>query len=176
MADNPMREIVIDKVTLNVGVGEGGQKLENAKALLNRISGKKPATTLARIRSPTWGLKKGDPIGTKVTVRGKEATELLKRALDAVDYNVNARSFDKGGNFAFGVREYIDFPGVKYDPKIGMMGFDVCVTLKRRGGRVLRRKRAAARRIAPPHRITTDQAREFAKGALKVNVVEAAEQ
>lgn len=176
MADNPMKEIVVEKVTLNVGVGESGQKLENAKTLLNRISGKTPATTLARIRSPTWGLKKGDAIGTKVTVRGKEAVALLKRALDAVDYNVNAHSFDKGGNFAFGIREYIDFPGVKYDPVIGMMGFDVCVTLKRRGGRVLKRKRAAAEHIAPPHRITADQAREFAKGTLKVNVVEAAEQ
>ena len=176
MADNPMKEIAVEKVTLNIGVGEAGQKLENAKTLLNMITGKKPATTVARIRSPTWGLKMGDPIGTKVTVRGAAAKELLKRALEAVDHRMNARSFDRGGNFAFGIREYIDFPGLKYDPRIGMMGFDVCVTLKRRGGRVLKRKRAAAQKIARSHKVSADDAREFAKSALGVKFIEAAEQ
>jgi large subunit ribosomal protein L5 len=175
MAENKMREITVDKVTLNIGVGEAGQKLENARSLLNRITGRKPVTTVARVRSPTWKLKQGDQIGTKVTLRGKEALALLKRALEAVDFSVNGRSFDRKGNFAFGVHEYIDFPGVKYDPKIGILGFDVCVTLKRRGDRVLRRRRAPARRIAPGHGITADEAREFATGALGVKIAEAAE-
>jgi len=59
------------------------------------------------------------------------------------------------------VREYIDFPGVKYDPKLGILGFDVCVTLARRGGRVLRRRRATAAKIAKKHRISPEEAREF---------------
>lgn len=158
---NPMTEIRVEKVTLNMGAGEAGQKLENARTLLNRVSGRAPVTTLARLRSPTWKIRKGDPIGAKVTLRGEEAEELLKRALEAVDKKLNARSFDREGNFAFGIREYIDFPGVKYDPTIGIMGFDVCVTLKRRGARVLRRKRAAASKIAKRHHITADEAKEF---------------
>ncbi len=158
---NPMREIRVEKVTLNIGAGESGQKLENARTLLGRVSGKKPLTTLARIRSPTWKIRKGDQIGAKVTIRGAAAEELLKRALESVDKKLKARSFDREGNFAFGVKEYIDFPGVKYDPKIGIMGFDVCVTLKRRGGRVVKRRRAAAAKISKTHRVSADEARAF---------------
>jgi len=174
MPDNAMRQIVVDKVTLNMGVGEAGQKLESAKTLLNRLTGRKPMTTVTRVRSPTWKLKKGDPIGAKVTLRGKEAVEILKKALEAVDRNVKVRSFDRGGNFAFGVPEYIDFPGAKYDPQIGMVGFDVCVTLKRRGMRVFQRRRAPARRIAPRHKISADEAREFARSELGVSIIEEA--
>lgn len=159
--ENPMKEIRVEKVTLNIGAGEAGQKLENARTLLGRVSGKKPLTTIARVRSPTWKIRKGDQIGAKVTLRGAAAEDVLKRAFEAVDKKLNARNFDREGNFAFGVREYIDFPGVKYDPKIGIMGFDVCVTLKRRGARVVRRRRAAAAKIAKAHRVSADEARAF---------------
>jgi len=169
---NKMREIRIDKVTLNIGAGEPGQKLENARTLLNTVSGRKPVTTLARVRSPTWKIRKGDQIGAKVTLRGADAEDLLKRALECVDKKLNASIFDTGGNFAFGVREYIDFPGVKYDPKIGIMGFDVCVTLKRRGARVVRRRRAAAAKVANAHKISADEARSFVSERYGVQFAE----
>jgi len=57
--ENPMLEIRIAKVTLNMGAGEPGQKLENARTLLGRVSGKTPVTTLARVRGPTWKIRKG---------------------------------------------------------------------------------------------------------------------
>ena len=173
MADaNPMKEIRVEKITFNVGVGEAGQKLENAKTLLNKITGKTPVTTLARIRSPTWKIKKGDPIGAKVTVRGNEAGELLKRALQAVDQRLKPTSFDRSGNISFGVHEYIDFPGVKYDPKIGVIGFDVCVTISRKGGRVRSRRRFKARRIGPKHRITRDEGVAFMTEKFGVKLAE----
>ncbi|MDD5317480.1 MAG: 50S ribosomal protein L5 [Candidatus ainarchaeum sp.] len=171
---NPMRDIRVEKVTLNIGVGESGQKLENAKALLTKVCGKKPMTTLAKVRSPTWRIKPGDPIGAKVTLRGGDAVGVLKRALEAVDKRLEESSFDRRGNFSFGVREYIDFPGVKYDPKIGILGFDVCVTLSRKGARVTRRRRMKARRLGAGHVVTADEARAFAARDFGVEFAEAA--
>lgn len=159
--ENPMRQIRVEKVTLNVGIGEAGQKLENGKILLNKLTGRTPATTVAKVRSPTWKIKKGDPIGAKVTVRGAAAEDLLRRAFQAVDKTVKATSFDRSGNLSFGVHEYIDFPGVKYDPKIGVMGFDVCVTLGRKGRRVKERRRMRASGVGPKHRVTRDEAQAF---------------
>lgn len=132
--------IRIDKVTLNCGVGAPGQELENARVLLERISGHKAVYTQAKKRNPTFKIRQGDNIGCKVTLRGKESAELLKKALEVPDHQISEKSFDDCGNVAFGIKEYIDFPGIKYDPKIGMMGFDVCITLVKAGMRVQRRK------------------------------------
>ena len=140
--ENKMKEIVIDKVTLNIGVGKAGQELENAKTLLQRLSGAKAVPTHAKSRNPVFHIRKGDIIGTKATLRRAPAFEFLKKALKVKTFTLPARSFDKEGNFSFGVPEYIEFPGAKYDPQIGMMGFDVCVTLRRRGFRVARRRHA----------------------------------
>lgn len=169
---NPMREVRVDKVTLNIGAGEAGQKLENAKVLLDRITGRKPVTTNARVRNPTFRIKRGDPIGAKVTLRGKIALEVLGRALEAVGRKIKGSSFDAQGNFAFGIREYIDFPGIKYDPKLGIFGFDVCVTLKRPGERVRRRRRVRAERIGTSHVVTREEALEFARSKLGAEIVE----
>jgi large subunit ribosomal protein L5 len=167
--DNKMKEAMIDKVTLNIGVGKAGQELENAKALLERLSGAKAVPTHAKVRNPVFRIKKGDIIGTKTTLRGAQATDFLKKALKVKDFALPARSFDKEGNFSFGVPEYIEFPGAKYDPKIGMLGFDVCVTLRRRGFRVARRRRAKAK-LGRTHRLTKQDGMEFAKAALSLRV------
>jgi large subunit ribosomal protein L5 len=167
---NPMREIRVDKVTVNMGVGEGGEKLQNCSGLLGKISGKKAVKTIARVRNPVFKIKQGDPIGTKVTMRRKEGEEFLNKALEAVDKKISSRAFDKEGNFSFGVKEYIDFPGVKYDPKLGIVGFDVCVTLKRRGSRVTTRRRGQ-HAIGRRHRITNEEGMTFAKEVLGVEIV-----
>lgn len=165
-----MREIVVDKVTLNIGVGKAGQELENAKTLLERLSGAKAVPTHAKVRNPVFKIKKGDIIGTKTTLRRTAAIDFVKKALKVKGFTLSSRSFDKEGNFSFGVPEYIEFPGAKYDPKIGMLGFDVCVTLRRRGFRVAKRRRAQAR-LGRGHRLTKQDGVEFAKSALSINVV-----
>jgi large subunit ribosomal protein L5 len=170
MEGNKMKEVVIDKVTLNIGVGKAGQELENAKTLLERLSGSKAVPTHAKVRNPVFHIKKGDIIGTKTTLRGGEAIEFLKKALKVKAFTLSNRSFDREGNFSFGVPEYIEFPGAKYDPKIGMLGFDVCVTLRRRGFRVARRRHAQAR-LGGNHRLSKQDGVEFAKSALSINVV-----
>jgi large subunit ribosomal protein L5 len=163
MEGNAMREIRISKVTLNIGAGEAGQKLENARALLGMISGKKTVVTAAKVRNPLFKIKKGDPIGAKVTLRGKEALDVLERAFKAVDRALPETVFDKSGNFSFGVKEYIDFPGIKYDPKIGIIGFDVCVTLGRRGARTSRRRRSKSL-VGKKHRISREDGMAFVQG------------
>lgn len=163
--------VSLDKITLNIGVGQGGEALENGRNLLKILTGKSPVTTHARSRNPTFNIRKDDPIGVKVTLRGKEAAEFLKKALDVVDFKIPGRSADENGNVAFGVKEYIDFPGAKYDPKIGMLGFDVCLTLKKPGLRVARRK-IASRRLPKKQRVSSQEAKEFLKTTFNVNFVE----
>lgn len=157
---NPMREIRIEKVVLNVGAGEGGDKLAKAEKVLESITEQKPARTYAKKAIREWGVKRGGPIGCVATLRGEPAIEILKRLLDAVDRRVKASSFDNGGNFTFGIREHIDIPGARYDPEIGIFGMDVCVTLMRPGYRI-RRRRRLARPIPPSHRVTKEEAINF---------------
>ncbi len=169
MSDNKMQKILIDKVTVNIGVGSPGERLEFAKELIKRLTGRTPVETQAKRREPVFKLRKGLPIGTKVTLRKAPAREFLDKALAARRRTLSPHNFDKTGNFAFGVAEYIDFPGAKYDPAMGMFGFDVAVTLARPGRRVAyRRIRPVA--IGAGHRITKEQAIEFARSELNVKV------
>jgi len=167
--ENKMKEVVVDKVTLNIGVGKAGQELENAKTLLQRLSGAKAVPTHAKSRNPVFKIKKGDIIGTKATLRGPQAIEFVKKALKVKAFTLPARSFDKEGNFSFGVPEYIEFPGAKYDAQIGMLGFDVCVTLRRRGFRVARRRHAKGR-LGGHHRLSKEDGMAFAKETFSMNV------
>src|SRR3989339_680707 len=137
---NSMQELIVDKVTVNIGVGSPGERLEYASELLSRLTGRKPVETTAKKRNPVFKLRKGLPIGVKVTLRGKNAIDFVTKGLAANKNHLSSKAFDKLGNFSFGVREYIDFPGAKYDPKIGMMGFDICVTIAKKGARVARRR------------------------------------
>jgi len=167
---NPMRQVVLDKVVLNIGVGEGGERLEKAEKVLNQITGMKPKRTLAKKTIREWKIHKKDPIGCIVTVRGQKGMELLGRLLKAVDNRLRESSFDPYGNFSFGIKEHIDIPGIKYDPEIGIFGMDVCVSLARRGYRIARRRRAR-RKIPMSHRVTKEEAIEWVKTNFGVQIV-----
>lgn len=167
---NPMRQVVLDKVVLNIGVGEGGERLEKAEKVLNQITGMKPKRTLAKKTIREWKIHKKDPIGCIVTVRGQKGMELLGRLLKAVDNRLKKSSFDPYGNFSFGIKEHIDIPGIKYDPEIGIFGMDVCVSLARRGYRIARRRRAR-RKIPMSHRVTKEEAMEWVKTNFGVQIV-----
>ncbi|MEM5798372.1 MAG: 50S ribosomal protein L5 [Candidatus Aenigmatarchaeota archaeon] len=168
MEENPMREIRLEKVTINIGAGEAGPKLEKAKTLLEKIIGKKVVITKTKKRT-TFGMAKGRPIGVKVTLRGKEAMEWLKRFLQANDNKLSATQFD-AGNFSFGVKEYVHIPGVRYIPEIGLLGMDVCVTLKRPGFRIKMRK-IKKKKIGKRHMITKEDTINWVKTNLGVRIV-----
>ncbi len=166
-----MREPVIEKVTINIGVGEAGERVEKAVALLEKLTGKKPVKTKTMKRIPAFGIRPRQFIGAKVTLRGKEAEEFLKKAFEAVGNKIKASNFDELGNFAFGIAEYIDIPGMKYDPDIGIFGMDVCVSMGRKGYRV-KRRRIKRSRVGKKHLLTKEEAIEFIKEKFGVEVVE----
>lgn len=169
---NPMKKIEIEKVTLNMGVGEAGKKLENAKVLLNRISDTTVVPTYSKKRVPTWGLRTGVPIGVKTTLRGEEAKDLLKRLFEAVENRVHPKNFDNEGNLSFGIKEYIHIPNVNYDPSLGMVGLDICITLKRKGGQRTKKKAYRPAKIGKKHRIRREEAVDFFKKEFGIEVGE----
>ena len=168
---NPMRDIRIEKVTLNIGAGKDQTKLEKGTKLLKNITGVTPVKTFTHKRIPEWGIRPGLPIGCKITLRKEPATELLKRLLAAKDNKLKVDQFDNHGNIAFGIQEYIDVPGVTYNHEIGIMGFEVCVTLERPGFRI-KKRRICKRKIHTKHAITKQEAIEFMKQKFSVEVGE----
>jgi len=131
--ESPMRKISLEKVVLNMGIGKSGDIIDVAKRALEQISGKKPSTRNAKETQRDWGVRKGEPIGVAVTVRGEDAKVLLKRLLEAKGNTVNGKSFDNFGNFSFGINEHIDIPDVKYEPSIGILGLGISIALTRPG-------------------------------------------
>ena len=159
--------ISIEKVTLNLGVGAAGENLEKAKKLLEMVAKQKPIETKGKKRIPTWNVRPGVPIGAKVTLRGKKAEEVLSTLLDSIDRKLKKGNFDELGNISFGIHEYIDIPGFKYDPDIGMLGFDVNVTLQKWGYRVKKRKMRTAG-VPRKHALRKEEAMEYFKKRLNV--------
>ena len=166
---NSMKNIRIEKVTLNIGAGKDQAKLEKGLVLLNTITKSTPVKTITNKRIQEWGLRPGLPIGCKVTLRRGRAASMLPKLLEAVENKLSQRQFDDNGNIAFGVNEYIGIPGIKYDPKIGIMGLQVCVTLERPGYRIKRRK-LLTRKIPAKHRISKQEAIIFMSSQFQTSV------
>jgi Ribosomal protein L5 len=168
---NAMREIRIEKVVVNIGVGEAGERLVKAQKVLEMVTGHKSVQTNSSTINRDWGIRKGMPLGCKVTLRGDDAAEFLKKALPIREMRVPEYSFDKEGNMSFGISDYTDFEGMKYDPEIGIFGMDVNVVLRRTGNRITQRAQLK-RRIPKQHRVQRDEAIQFMKDNFKVKVIE----
>ncbi|MBI3190546.1 50S ribosomal protein L5 [archaeon] len=160
-----MRNLRVEKVTLNMGCGTK-TSLDHAKLILEKVSEKTVVITRTYKRS-TFNVPKDKPIGCKVTIR-KGSQELLKKLLETIDNKLAEGNFDNHGNFSFGVKEYIDVPGMEYDPKIGILGFDVCVTLERPGYRIKRKK--LSKKLGKKHMITKEDAIAFTKERFGVKI------
>jgi len=168
---NHMKTVRLEKVTLNIGVGKETAKLDKGMKLLKNITGISPVKTFAKKRIPAWGLRPGLPIGCKITLRKGKSREMLHRLLDAKSSTLKFSQFDNAGNLAFGIHEYIDIKDAKYDPEIGMMGLEVCVTLERPGFRIKKRKRAKTK-VPRKHQITKEDAVEFMKKEFNIRIEE----
>ncbi len=134
--ENPMRQIKIEKVVLSVG--GTADVLEKGFKLLGVLTGRKPMKTKSKKRIPTLGVRPGLEIGAVVTIR-KNTGDFLKRILVAVDNTLKKKQMSEN-NFSFGLKEYIEIPGVEYQRDIGIMGLDVTVVFKRTGRRVSLKK------------------------------------
>lgn len=166
-----MRDIRVEKVVVNIGVGEAGEKLVKAQKVLELVTKQKSVQTLSHTAVRDWGVRRNMPIGTRVTLRGEPADAFLIEALSIRNNRLPAYSFDARGNFSFGIQDYTDFRGMKYDPEIGVFGMDVAVVLQRPGFRVARRA-VKPRPIPRAHRVSRNEGMQFIKDRFKVEVVE----
>ena len=160
-AANPMLTASISKVTVNIGVGEGGQRLQLAEKVLELLTGMKPVRTISTQTNRELGTRRGAPIGCKVTIRdGNSIESFLKDAFWVRQNTLPSYNFDASGNLSFGISDYTDFPDQKYDPDIGIFGMDVNVVLERPGHRVSRR-RQQSRRVSASHRVGPEESRAW---------------
>jgi len=164
-----MRRIEIDKVVINMAVGESGEKLAKAEKLLERIAGQKPIKRLAKKTIQPFGIKKGEAIACKVTLRRERAKEFLKRCFK-IQNKLLVSQFDTYGNFSFGIAEHTDF-GIRYDPKVGIYGMDVSVSLKRPGYRI-KERRIQKKKLPSKQRISREEGMAFLEKEYGVEVVE----
>ena len=167
---NPNREILLDKIVINMGVGEGGERLLKAEQVLQQLTGQKPVRTISRRTNKEWGIRKDMPIGCKVTLRGNNGHELLKKAIWVRNNKLQSYSFDDNGGFSFGIPDHTDL-GLKYDPRIGVFGMDICVTLRRNGYRVARRRRGT-RDMPYRHEVKREETIDFMKERYDLEVLE----
>ena len=165
-----MRGLHIEKVTVHMGVGESGELLTRAEALLEELTGQKPVRCMARKTLPNFNIRKGEPIGCKVTLRNALAIDFLKTALKTIDNKIYDDQFDNLGNFAFGIEEHTDFPGQEYDPEVGIFGMDILVQITRPGNRIALR-RSQRKKIPTSHRCNQSESQEYLKQEFNVEVI-----
>ncbi len=171
MADaNPMTAPRIAKVTVNIGVGEGGERLEKAEKVVSKLTGLKPMRTFGKVNNRDLGVRPGMPIGCKVTLRGEGAEDFVRRALYTRNNRIFGWSFDNQGNLQFGVADHTTFEGERYDPDIGVFGMDVALTLEKPGHRI-KHRRLLARKVPMRHRVTREEAVAFLTEKFNLEVL-----
>lgn len=168
---NPYRKVRVIKIVVNAGVGESGEPRTKAERVLAMVTQQKPVATRARSTNRDFGIRAGQEIGAKVTLRGTAAAEFLDRAFEARDRQLDPLSIDRNGSFSFGIADYTDFTGMKYDPQIGIVGLDVCVEMGRAGWRV-RERRLANRPIPRTLRATREETRAFLAERYRLTFLE----
>lgn len=168
-SQNPMRKVVIDKLTVNLCVGNDKNGMIKAEKLLSKITNKTPVKCSAKRRLNTWQIRPGLPIGYKVTLRDNDAHEFLKWVLKSKKNVISKKSLDTYGNFSIGIHEYLDLSGMKYDADIGIIGFEVMTTFRRAGFRVKSRF-VGKSRIPKRHKITPEEVISYMKETFGAEV------
>ena len=164
MAD--MREIKIEKVILSVGAT--GETLEKGFKLLKMLTGRTPVKTKSTKRIPTWGVRPRLETGAMITIR-KNPEVILKKMLLAIENTLRRRQISEN-NFSFGIKEYLEIPGVEYNREIGILGLDVTVAFKRAGKRVRLRKIKEGK-IPKRHRVSKEEIIKFMEEKFQTNFI-----
>jgi large subunit ribosomal protein L5 len=130
--NNKMREVKIEKLVLNVGGID--DKLEKNAKLIEILTGRKAAKMKTNKRIPSLNVRPKLNVGAVITIR-RDFEPLLKKLLVAVDNRIRKKQVSEN-TFSFGIKEYIEIPGLEYQRDIGITGFDVTITFKRAGKRI----------------------------------------
>jgi large subunit ribosomal protein L5 len=165
-----MRKPRIEKVTVNISVGKSGEPLEKASRVLEQLTNQKPCKRKAKQTIRGFGIHKGEPIACLTTLREEKARGFLKKVFQATDRRLSKESFDRYGNFSFGIKEHIEIPGTKYMPELGIHGMSVSVTIGRPGYRVKRRRHAKSK-VGAKHSMTAEEAMLFIKDEFGIEIV-----
>jgi large subunit ribosomal protein L5 len=168
---NPMKKPYLEKVVLNIGVGVGGEELEKAVTVLETIAEQKAIKTVSKTNVKEFNLRKGRPIGAKVTVRGQNAEKLLKKLLIVNNNKILRKSFDDYGNFGFGITEHISIPGIEYDNRIGIWGLDCVGRLVKPGMRIKTRRKSRTK-VPSHHYVSREETQYFLKQNFGVQIVD----
>lgn len=138
--------VTLRKLSINIGVGESGDRLTRASKILEELTGQKPSIGHAQQTIRSFGIHRNEEISIFCTVRGAVATDLLERALRVKEYRLSSKCFTDQGTFSLGIDEHIDLEGMKYDPKIGISGMNFVVVCGKAG---------------TDHRVTREEAIEW---------------
>jgi len=168
---NPMEEVVIAKATLNIGVGESGERLSRAMNLLSDLTGQDPVKTFSKVTNPEFGIRKHQPIACKVTLRGEKANKAINMVLDGIGSRLREKQFDDQGNVSFSIAEHIDMPGIRYDPDIGIFGMNVSVTFEKPGYRIKRRK-IQQKKVPTRHMVKKEETMKYMEENFQVTIGE----
>ncbi|HUY01327.1 MAG TPA: 50S ribosomal protein L5 [Candidatus Deferrimicrobium sp.] len=148
----PMKQLKIKKVTVHMGVGASGERLEKAISVLESLTNQTPVKLLAKKTIRDFGIRKREPITAKVTLRGIKAMEFLKRALSVVENKLKYSSIDEYGNISFGIKEHIEMPDTAYEPALGIFGLDITINVEHPGFRIARRRKYKCK-VPKQHRV-----------------------
>lgn len=164
--ENPTRTIRIDKVVLSTG--GSSEKLEKGIKLLKLITGRTPAKMKSHKRIPAFEVRPNLEVGAVVTIR-KDLNAVVKRMLTAVENKLRTKQISEN-NFSFGIKEYIEIPGMDYQRELGIMGLDVTIVFKRMGRRVSLRK-AKKGKIPTRQRISREEIIKFMKDNFQTEFI-----
>ena len=161
----------ISKVTVNMAIGTSGEILNKAMTVLKSITNQKPVQCNAKKTIREYNIRKGEPIATKVTLRGKKAKDFLMKAFDVMDFKLKHTSFDKLGNVSFGIKEHIELPETEYDPDLGLFGMDINISIDRPGSRIKKRHLLRSK-IHKKHRMNLLESMIFLNKHFNIKIVE----
>ena len=163
---NPMEKVILEKVVLSIG--GSGDNLEKGFKLLKLLTGRNPARMKSTKRIPSLGVRPNLEVGAVVTIR-KSLNEVLRKMLNTID-NTLKKSQISENSFSFGVKEYIEIPGIEYQRDIGIKGLDVTATFKRAGKRI-KIKKIKAGRVPKRQNVSKEEIIKFMRENFKTKFV-----